>query len=149
MPGHTQLKFLKSISYFLKYLSTYQISGRPFKSQLAFTCSKSKIETLQVVKPISLVGSILGYNLSIKIFLVMGFAQTITALFQFNFSSCPEKANDKTYHNLSRTDHGQRKKWLKIFIFTFLCDAPKGFMKALKAFINPFEEPQRSVKIKI
>ena len=37
----------------------------------------------------------------------MGFAQTITALFQFNFSSCPEKANDKTYHNLSRTDHGQ------------------------------------------
>ena len=27
--------------------------------------------------------------------------------------------------------------------------ASKGFMKALKAFIKPFEAPQRSVKIKI
>ena len=102
MPGHTQLKFLKSISYFLKYLSTYQISGRPFKSQLAFTCSKSKIETLQqVVKSVSLVESILGYNLGIKIFLV-GFVQNITALFQFNFSSCPEKTNDKIFQIVSQ-----------------------------------------------
>ena len=34
------------------------------------------------------------------------------------------------------------------FIFTLLCDASKGFMKAFKAFIKPFEA-QQSVKIKI
>ena len=34
-------------------------------------------------------------------------------------------------------------------MFTLLCGASKGFMKALKAFIKYFEEPQRSVKIKI
>ena len=33
-----------------------------------------------------------------------------------------------------------------IFIFTLLCGASKGFMKALTAFIKPFEAPQRSVK---
>ena len=36
-----------------------------------------------------------------------------------------------------------------MFIFTLLCGATNGFMKALKAFIKPFEAPQRSVKIKI
>ena len=36
-----------------------------------------------------------------------------------------------------------------MFIFTFLCDASEGFMKTLKAFLNPFEVPQRSVKIEI
>ena len=36
-----------------------------------------------------------------------------------------------------------------IFIFTPLCGASKGFMKALKAFIKPFEAPQRSVKINL
>ena len=41
------------------------------------------------------------------------------------------------------------RKLTQIFIFTLLCGASKGFMKALKAFINPFEVPQRSVKIKI
>ena len=41
------------------------------------------------------------------------------------------------------------KKLTKMFIFTFLCGATKGFMKAFKAFIKPFEAPQRSVKIKI
>ena len=35
------------------------------------------------------------------------------------------------------------------FYFTLLCGASKGFMKALKTFIKPFEAPQRSVKIKI
>ena len=30
-----------------------------------------------------------------------------------------------------------------------LCGASKGFMKALKALIKPFEAPQRSVEIKI
>ena len=30
------------------------------------------------------------------------------------------------------------------FIFTLLCGASKGFMNALKAFIKPFEAPQRS-----
>ena len=33
--------------------------------------------------------------------------------------------------------------------FKFLCAPPKGFMKALKAFIKPIEAPQRSEKIKI
>ena len=36
------------------------------------------------------------------------------------------------------------------FIFTLLCGISKGFhKKTLKAFIKPFEAPQRSVKIKI
>ena len=35
------------------------------------------------------------------------------------------------------------------FIFTLLCGASKGFMKASKAVIKPFEAPQRSVNIKI
>ena len=34
------------------------------------------------------------------------------------------------------------------FIFTILCGASKSFMKVFKAFIKPFEVPQRSVKIK-
>ena len=34
-------------------------------------------------------------------------------------------------------------------MFTFICGASKGFMKAFNAFIKPFEAPQRSVKIKI
>ena len=40
------------------------------------------------------------------------------------------------------------KKSTQVFIFTFLCGASKGFMKAFKAFIKPFEAPQRSAKIK-
>ena len=43
----------------------------------------------------------------------------------------------------------EEKKLRSIFIFILLCGASKGFMKALKAFIKPFEAPQRSVKIKI
>ena len=43
----------------------------------------------------------------------------------------------------------EEKKVFKIFIFTALCGASKGFMKALKAFIEPFKAPQRSVKTKI
>ena len=35
------------------------------------------------------------------------------------------------------------------FYFHTSFGASKGFMKALKAFIKPFEAPQRSVKIKI
>ena len=42
-----------------------------------------------------------------------------------------------------------RKIQLKIFIFTLLFGASKGFIKAFKVFIKPFEAPQRSVKIKI
>ena len=37
----------------------------------------------------------------------------------------------------------------EIVIFTLLCGAAKGFMKAFRAFIKPFEAPQRSVKITI
>ena len=40
---------------------------------------------------------------------------------------------------------GEEKKKI---IFTLLCGASKGFMKAFKAFIKPFEVLQRSVKIK-
>ena len=35
-----------------------------------------------------------------------------------------------------------------IFISTLLCGASTGFIKAFKAFIKPFEAPQRSMKIK-
>ena len=35
------------------------------------------------------------------------------------------------------------------FYFYTSCGVSKDFMKALKAFINPFEAPQRSVKLKI
>ena len=41
------------------------------------------------------------------------------------------------------------KKLYKLFISALLCLTSKGFMKALKAIIKPFEAPQRSVKIKI
>ena len=41
------------------------------------------------------------------------------------------------------------KKLTYIFVFTLLCDASKGFMKALKVLIKPFEAPRRSVEIKI
>ena len=34
-------------------------------------------------------------------------------------------------------------------MFTLLCGASKGFMKAVKAIVKPFEAPQRRVKIKI
>ena len=34
-------------------------------------------------------------------------------------------------------------------MFTLICGASKSFRKALIAFINFFEAPQRSVKIKI
>ena len=40
------------------------------------------------------------------------------------------------------------EKKIKLNIFTLLCGASKGFMRALKVFIKPFEAPQRSVKIK-
>ena len=51
--------------------------------------------------------------------------------------------------NPSRLDLGRREKLTWIFIFTLYCGTTKDFMKALKAFIKPFEAPQRSVKIKI
>ena len=44
---------------------------------------------------------------------------------------------------------GQREKINLNFYFTLLCGASQGFMKAFKAFIKPFEAPQRSVKIKV
>ena len=34
-------------------------------------------------------------------------------------------------------------------MFTLLCSASKGFMKAFKGFIKPFEAPQKSVKMKV
>ena len=43
----------------------------------------------------------------------------------------------------------EEKKLTYIFIVTLLCSAVKGFTKAWKTFIEPFEALQRSVKIKI
>ena len=43
----------------------------------------------------------------------------------------------------------EEKKLPSIFIFTLLRGPSKGFVKTLKAFIKPFEAPQRSEKIKI
>ena len=43
----------------------------------------------------------------------------------------------------------EKKKVTSIFIFALIFSASEGFMKALKAFIKPFEAPQRSAKIKI
>ena len=50
---------------------------------------------------------------------------------------------------LSVTTPDKEKKITEIFIFTPFCGPSKGFMKALTAFIKPFEAPQKSVKIKI
>ena len=36
----------------------------------------------------------------------------------------------------------EEKKLSQIFVFTLLCGASKGFMKALKVFIKRFEAPQ-------
>ena len=36
----------------------------------------------------------------------------------------------------------KKKKLTKVFIFTLLFGASKGFMKAFKAFIKPFEASQ-------
>ena len=43
----------------------------------------------------------------------------------------------------------EEKKLRKMFIFTLLCGTSKGFMKALKAFIELFEATQKSAKIRI
>ena len=43
----------------------------------------------------------------------------------------------------------EEKKLTWIFAFTLLCGASKGFIKAFKALIKPFEASQRSVEIKI
>ena len=42
----------------------------------------------------------------------------------------------------------EEKKLTQTFIFTLICGASKVFMKVLRAFIKPFEAPQKSVKIK-
>ena len=42
----------------------------------------------------------------------------------------------------------RREKINLSFIFTILCGPLKGFIKALKTFIKPFEPPQINVKIK-
>ena len=42
----------------------------------------------------------------------------------------------------------KEKQLCLIFIFTLLCGASRGFMKALKVLLKPFEAAQRSLKIK-
>ena len=44
---------------------------------------------------------------------------------------------------------GKEKKLTQIFIFTLLFGASKAFMKIFKAFIKPFQAPQRSVNKKL
>ena len=51
--------------------------------------------------------------------------------------------------NPSHPVQDEEKKLTQIIIFTLLCGASKGFMKALKAFIKSFKAPERSMKIKI
>ena len=53
--------------------------------------------------------------------------------------------------NPPRPDPGKKKKEKIDFIFYLhtSCVALKGLVKALKAFIKPFEAPQGSVKIKL
>ena len=51
--------------------------------------------------------------------------------------------------NLQRPNPGQGEKIKLNFCFHTSFGATKGFMKALKACIKPFEIPQKSVKIKI
>ena len=41
------------------------------------------------------------------------------------------------------------KSYIKFLFSHFLVVPQKGFMKAYKAFIKPFEAPQRSAKLKI
>ena len=43
----------------------------------------------------------------------------------------------------------EEKKLTSIFLFTLLCGASKGFMKALKVIIKPLKVPHISVKRKI
>ena len=64
------------------------------------------------------------------------------------------------YHYSAKVSFEKKKKNLNpscpvhlrnlhcIFISTLLCGASNGFIKAFKAFIKPFEAPQRSMKIK-
>ena len=51
--------------------------------------------------------------------------------------------------NSSRPNPRRREILSKIFISHLFCGASKGFTKAFKAFMKPFEEHQRSAKIKI
>ena len=51
-----------------------------------------------------------------------------------------EKNNINPYRSVKRTI---------LTLTILLCGVSKGFMKAVKAFIKSFEEPQRSLKIKI
>ena len=41
----------------------------------------------------------------------------------------------------------EEKKLTEVFILRLFCGVSKSFMKALKAFIKPFEAPQRSAKM--
>ena len=52
-----------------------------------------------------------------------------------------QKAN--AYVNLSSPNPRQRENIKLIFYFQTPCGASKNFMKALKAFIKPFEELKR------
>ena len=53
--------------------------------------------------------------------------------------------------NPPRPDPGKKKKrkLTSFFIYTLLCVASKGLVKALKAFIKPFEAPQGKNETKL
>ena len=69
-----------------------------------------------------------------------------------NFGKCQGSDRKSLFHlilTLPVPIPDEEKKLSYIFIFTLLCRASKGFRKALKTFIKPFETPERSEKIKI
>ena len=86
-------------------------------------------------------------------------------MFIQNLKSLPVSSSSESYIELKiKLKFYSHRGWIKnhsffihplwmmanlLFILTFLCVGSKGFMKAFKAFKKPFEEPQRSVKIKI
>ena len=59
------------------------------------------------------------------------------------------KVKARVKFNPSRPDLGRRDKINLKFIFILFYGVSKGLIKVLKAFIKPFEAPQKSVNIKI
>ena len=91
-------------------------------------------------------------NNIVQVSLLLNFIDHAEIYFHAALNSCESIVFGQTseiWINPSRRDLGRREKINLIFIFTLLCGASKGFIKVLKAFIKPFEAPQRSAKIKI
>ena len=70
-------------------------------------------------------------------------------MFRNLWACLPSKNSEENKINPSRSNHGWREKIKLNLFFTLLCGTSKGFLKAFKVFIKPFEVPQRRVKIKV